>query len=104
LFDTQCHPGVTILPYTTLFRSVLLLCSVLFLPLVLPFLLQDVHVDGWAVARLLLGTMLAPMIAGIVLSAEFPDHADDLARTAGTDRKSTRLNSSKVSNTYSVFC
>ncbi|HJB08930.1 MAG TPA: bile acid:sodium symporter [Candidatus Brachybacterium merdavium] len=64
--------------------TVLLLGSVLFMPLVVPFLLQDVHVDGWAVARLLLGTMLAPMIAGIVLSAVFPDHADDLARTAGT--------------------
>src|SRR5699024_3149708 len=45
--------------------TVLLLGSVLFMPLVVPFLLQDVHVDGWAVARLLLGTMLAPMIAGI---------------------------------------
>src|SRR5699024_9420203 len=63
---------------------VLQLGSVVFMPLVVPFLLQDVHVDGWAVARLLLGTMLAPMIAGIVLSAVFPDHADDLARTAGT--------------------
>ena len=50
----------------------------------MPTLLQDVHVDGWAVARLLLGTMLAPMIAGIVLNAVFPQHADDLARTAGT--------------------
>src|SRR5699024_11308516 len=28
--------------------------------------------------------MLAPMLAAIVLSAVFPDHADGLARTAGT--------------------
>src|SRR5699024_1503295 len=50
--------------------TVLLLGAVLFVPLVVPVLLQDVHVDGWAVARLLLGTMLAPVIAGIVLRSE----------------------------------
>ncbi|WP_114856506.1 Na+-dependent transporter [Brachybacterium sp. YJGR34] len=64
--------------------AVLLLGSILFMPLVVPFLLQDVSVHGWAVARLLLGTMLAPMIAGIVIAAVFPIHADHLARTAGS--------------------
>ena len=63
--------------------TVLLLGSVVFMPLVVPFVLQDIDVDGWAVARLLLGTMLSPMIAGIVLNAVFPQHADDLAQTAG---------------------
>ncbi|WP_262425628.1 hypothetical protein [Brachybacterium sp. Z12] len=48
--------------------AVLLLGSILFMPLVVPFLLQDVTVNGWAVARLLLGTMLSPMIAGIVIA------------------------------------
>src|SRR5699024_6541058 len=43
--------------------AVLLLGSILFMPLVVPFLLRDVSVDGWAVAQLLLGTMLSPMIA-----------------------------------------
>lgn len=63
--------------------AVLLLGSILFMPLVVPFLLQDVSVHGWAVAQLLLGTMLSPMIAGIVLGAVFPGRADLLARIAG---------------------
>jgi len=63
--------------------AVLLLGSILFMPIVVPFLLQDVAVDGWAVAQLLLGTMLSPMIAGIVLGAVFPARADLLARIAG---------------------
>lgn len=63
--------------------AVLLLGSILFMPLVVPFLLQDVQVDAWAVARRLLGTMLMPMIAGIVISAVFPSRADRFARTAG---------------------
>ena len=63
--------------------TVLLLGSIVFMPIVVPFLLQDVEVDGWAVARLLLGTMLSPMIAGIVLAAVFPRRADRMARIAG---------------------
>lgn len=63
--------------------AVLLLGSILFMPIVVPFLLQDVAVDGWAVAQLLLGTMLSPMIAGIVLGAVFPARVDLLARIAG---------------------
>lgn len=64
--------------------AVLLLGSIVFMPLVVPFLLQDVDVHGWAVAQLLLGTMLSPMVAGIVLGAVFPRRADQLARTAGS--------------------
>ncbi|MGO3290935.1 MULTISPECIES: Na+-dependent transporter [unclassified Brachybacterium] len=63
--------------------AVLLLGSILFMPLVVPFLLQDVTVQGWAVAQLLLGTMLSPMIAGIVIAAVWPGWADRFARTAG---------------------
>ncbi|PMC74980.1 MULTISPECIES: Na+-dependent transporter [unclassified Brachybacterium] len=63
--------------------AVLLLGSILFMPLVVPFLLQDVHVDAWAVARLLLGTMLSPMLAGIAIAAVAPTRADLLARVAG---------------------
>ncbi|MFC7375721.1 MULTISPECIES: Na+-dependent transporter [unclassified Brachybacterium] len=64
--------------------AVLLLGSIVFMPLVVPLLLQDIEVDGWAVARLLLGTMLSPMIAGIAIAAVFPHHADRFARAAGT--------------------
>ncbi|MBB5832425.1 bile acid:sodium symporter family protein [Brachybacterium aquaticum] len=64
--------------------AVLLLGSIVFMPLVVPFLLQDISVHGWAVARLLLGTMLAPMIAGIVIAAVFPSRSDQLARIAGS--------------------
>ena len=64
--------------------AVLLLGSILFMPLVVPFLLQDISVNGWAVARLLLGTMLSPMIAGIVIAAVWPGRADRFARIAGS--------------------
>ncbi|HEX7352236.1 Na+-dependent transporter [Brachybacterium sp.] len=64
--------------------AVLLLGSILFMPLVVPFLLQDVTVHGWAVAQLLLGTMLSPMIAGIVIAAVWPGQADRFARIAGS--------------------
>ncbi len=63
--------------------AVLLLGSILFMPLVVPFLLQDVSVHGWSVAQLLLGTMLSPMIAGIVIAAVWPGWADRFARIAG---------------------
>ncbi|MGY5764228.1 Na+-dependent transporter [Brachybacterium sp. DNPG3] len=63
--------------------AVMLLGSIVFMPLVVPFLLQDIAVDGWAVARLLLGTMLSPMLAGIVLGRVFRTRADQLARYAG---------------------
>ncbi|ATG52903.1 Na+-dependent transporter [Brachybacterium vulturis] len=64
--------------------AVLLLGSILFMPLVVPFLLQDVSVHGWSVAQLLLGTMLSPMIAGIVIAAVWPGRADRFARIAGS--------------------
>ena len=64
--------------------AVLLLGSIAFMPLVVPFLLRDVEVHGWSVAQLLLGTMLSPMIAGIVIAAVWPTRADVLARTAGS--------------------
>jgi len=64
--------------------AVLLLGSILFMPLVVPFLLQDVTVHGWAVAQLLLGTMLSPMIAGIVIAAVWPGQSDRFARIAGS--------------------
>lgn len=63
--------------------AVLLLGSIVFMPLVVPFLLQDVQVDAWAIARRLLGTMLLPMLAGIAISAVLPTRADGFARTAG---------------------
>lgn len=63
--------------------AVLLLGSIVFMPLVVPFLLRDVEVHGWSVAELLLGTMLSPMIAGIVIAAVWPGRADDFARIAG---------------------
>jgi len=63
--------------------AVLLLGSIVFMPLVVPFLLRDVSVHGWSVAQLLLGTMLSPMIAGIVIAAVWPHRADLFARIAG---------------------
>ena len=63
--------------------AVLLLGSIAFMPLVVPFLLRDVEVHGWSVAQLLLGTMLSPMIAGIVIAAVWPGRADLFARIAG---------------------
>lgn len=63
--------------------AVLLVGTVLFMPITVPFLVQGVDVQAFDVAALLVGTMLAPMVAGIGLGHLMPGRADVLARTAG---------------------
>src|SRR3712207_7329970 len=83
-------PRSTLFPYTTLFRSILVIDS------------------GRIVAG---GTpdQLKSDVGGDVLTvtAERPDQVHDIARlVAGLpgDRKSTRLNSSHANISYAVFC
>ncbi|MFC0675346.1 Na+-dependent transporter [Brachybacterium hainanense] len=63
--------------------AVLLVGTVLVMPLTVPFLLDGVEVRVFDVAALLVGTMLAPMVAGIGIGHLLPRQADALARTAG---------------------
>lgn len=63
--------------------AVLLLGTVVYMPIVVPLLMRDVEVDALAVAALLLGTMLAPMILGVAVARAMPRRADSLGRLAG---------------------
>src|SRR3712207_7987140 len=81
-------PRSTLFPYTTLFRSVLLL---------------DEPVAGMSQdERTATGELLQRLAAKhIVLVVE---HDMDFMRRFATDRKSTRLNSSHANISYAVFC
>src|SRR3712207_8758828 len=74
-------PRSTLFPYTTLFRSDVVVASV--------------HSDLRADARSMTDRMLA---------AVANPHADVLGHCTGRDRKSTRLNSSHANISYAVFC
>ncbi|PWH07925.1 Na+-dependent transporter [Brachybacterium endophyticum] len=63
--------------------AVLLVGTVLYMPIVVPLLMRDVQVDAFAVAGLLLGTMLAPMVIGIGIAGALPQRAEQLGRIAG---------------------
>src|SRR3712207_7951519 len=89
-------PRSTLFPYTTLFRSALLLglagfrsAPLLFLPRLLRQALAFFRLGGCP----LLGELLLPRLLNLPLEL----------RPAG-DRKSTRLNSSHANISYAVFC
>jgi predicted Na+-dependent transporter len=63
--------------------AVLLVGTVLYMPIVVPLLMRDVEVDALAVAALLFGTMLAPMMIGIGIAGALPRHAELLGRISG---------------------
>jgi predicted Na+-dependent transporter len=63
--------------------AVLLVGTVIYMPIVVPLLMRGVTVDGGAVALLLVGTMIAPMIVGIVVGRLLPQRADMLANVCG---------------------
>src|SRR5690242_21599710 len=81
---TRRPPRSTLFPYTTLFRSVL------------RDLLQGLDDAGDVGGRL--GGAIGK-VADLL-----GDHGESAAHVAGTDRKSTRLNSSHMSISYAVFC
>src|SRR5699024_11916384 len=83
----------TLLPYTTLFRSVDIVGG--------EVALDEVIVDGRSGAL----AVLAPLLpeGGEPLVVRLREEAGQ-ERKAPRDRKSTRLNSSHVSISYAVFC
>ena len=56
----------------------LMLGTVIYVPLVLPLLLPGSHAHPWPIARLLFGTMLPPLAAGLVLRTYRKDLASRL--------------------------
>src|SRR5690606_39735627 len=94
-------PRPTLFPYTTLFRS--LMQRVLIVddePNIRRMVASLLRAEGFEVAEA--GSAQAGLTA---VREEEPDAVlMDLAMPGGTDRKSTRLNSSHVKISYAVFC
>src|SRR5699024_12868015 len=87
----------TFLPYTTLFRSVIVMCLLILIH-------QRFH---WRQFCWLAFVPLFPALAIFITIVFFsPSHSffDGTALFSRLDRKSTRLNSSHVSISYAVFC
>src|SRR3712207_8047858 len=83
-------PRSTLFPYTTLFRSVLL---IFVMPAI--FLLPYVRSRGVAVEQLAEFAVTDPTAIFLQVLSFIPAHLD---------RKSTRLNSSHANISYAVFC
>src|SRR5256885_6957457 len=96
-------PRSTLFPYTTLFRSFAQLIS----GLASPAIFVPSFVIGWFVRRwwqVLIGAVLVAVVSDAeVMLIEMPDAKPDWS-TEPLDRKSTRLNSSHLVNSYAVFC
>src|SRR5436853_3826690 len=91
----RCPPRSTLFPYTTLFRS-------------------QVVVAGAAVDRVVPGRAVELVVAGVAAEAIAAGLAEELIVAGATvelvvaraalDRNSTRLNSSHLGISYAVFC
>ena len=56
----------------------LMVVTILYMPLVLPLILQDVDVDAWAIAQSLIVVMLIPLAIGLFAKARWTSLADGL--------------------------
>lgn len=54
----------------------LMVVTIIYLPLVLPLLLEGVQVDPWAIAQSLIVTMLIPLVIGLLIKSHSPEAAD----------------------------
>lgn len=59
--------------------TLLMVVTIFYLPLVLPFLLSGVEVDAGAIAQSLIVLMLIPLILGLLVKAHAPDTAKNWA-------------------------
>jgi BASS family bile acid:Na+ symporter len=59
----------------------LMVVTIIYMPLVLPWLLPGVQVDPWAIAQSLIVTMLIPLGIGLYVSAHAPESAAEWAPT-----------------------
>src|SRR5699024_12369954 len=94
-----CSPPPALLPYTTLFRSIA----------GFPLRVgtgEDPSRHGKTKERLRRLLAQDPHVEVAELAARFDAEplGEHRAASSATDRKSTRLNSSHVSNSYAVFC
>lgn len=56
----------------------LMLMTIIYMPIVLPFLLQGVEVNPWEIARSLIFLMLLPLAIGLFVKARYDEVADHL--------------------------
>lgn len=56
----------------------LMLVTIIYMPIVLPFLLQGVEVNPWEIARSLIFLMLLPLTIGLFVKARYDKVADHL--------------------------
>ena len=56
----------------------LMVVTIIYMPLVLPLLLQGVEVDAWAIAKSLIFLMLIPLIIGLFVKARYDSTAETL--------------------------
>src|SRR3712207_8508586 len=87
-------PRSALLPYTTLFRSVVLLM------MMQPDLGSTMVMGTIVLAVLFVAGVPLPWLAGVAVGGL----ASSLVLALGKDRKSTRLNSSHANISYAVFC
>src|SRR3712207_8861013 len=90
-------PRSTLFPYTTLFRSGVLLTSTLSE--------DQLQSWGWRIAFFIggvLGLVGMWLRRSLVETEQFEENAEQARATK--DRKSTRLNSSHANISYAVFC
>jgi BASS family bile acid:Na+ symporter len=66
------------LAYTLGLMVLLQVVTILFAPLVLPLLLEDIQVDSWGMLQSLITTMLVPLAAGLFVKARYKDLAQSL--------------------------
>lgn len=67
------------LAYTLGLMVLLQVVTIIFAPLVLPLLLEDIQVDSWEMLRSLVTTMLIPLAAGLFVKARY----EELAQSVG---------------------
>jgi BASS family bile acid:Na+ symporter len=61
----------------------LMVVTIVYLPLVLPLLLQGVEVNPWDIAQSLIVMMLIPLAIGLFIKARYEDTADKIQPTFG---------------------
>ena len=61
----------------------LMVVSIIYAPIVLPFILSGVAVSAWAIAKPLIFMMLIPLAIGLFIKARYPETADHLQPTFG---------------------
>lgn len=61
--------------------TLLMVVTVVYLPIVMPLLLPGTSVNGWDIAKSLIGAMLVPLAIGLFIKARYSDEADSLQPT-----------------------